>query len=429
MWHPFDFHGEPIGCVRAVAVPTPLIHHRHVLVWADNGLFNVWYYRTASVNKVASAADAEVLFNPATGILTLQRNQNRMHGACGPLGEMYTTPAVTEHPSGERLEPDPDTDSLHILDAAGNVRQTIPNFRVSSEPWAFATLVNDLSVLVVADPHSVRLFKYVVEKGGETPRWKAAGGETEQKQLYRAVLNHPDEDTPRLMYADWLDENGDPARAEFIRLQCRLTERQSAAPVPHIDPDQQRATVLGDQMKARWLAELPPIHGVHWVGFRRGFPAVHVTSPTTLVRAAKRVWAAAPVEAVTIDGLQAKGAALFAASPCVRRIRHISLERYYIRRDGEAPLRALFHAAGLSGLRSLTVTSSYLDDAGMGVLATSPYLTNLEWLTTNYQGVTDASAAALLASPALGKLKGGPFRGSSLSPEVREKLKARFPFA
>lgn len=40
--------------------------------------------------------------------------------------------------------------------------------------------------------------------------------------LLRAILAHPDEDTPRLMYADWLDENGQPERAEFIRLQILL---------------------------------------------------------------------------------------------------------------------------------------------------------------------------------------------------------------
>jgi uncharacterized protein (TIGR02996 family) len=38
----------------------------------------------------------------------------------------------------------------------------------------------------------------------------------------RAVLAAPDDDTPRLAFADWLDEHGEPERAEFIRVQCRL---------------------------------------------------------------------------------------------------------------------------------------------------------------------------------------------------------------
>ncbi len=39
--------------------------------------------------------------------------------------------------------------------------------------------------------------------------------------LLAAILAHPDEDTPRLMFADWLQENGQSARAEFIRAQVR----------------------------------------------------------------------------------------------------------------------------------------------------------------------------------------------------------------
>ena len=49
-----------------------------------------------------------------------------------------------------------------------------------------------------------------------------------RSQLLAGIAAHPDEDTPRLMYADWLDERGDQPddalRAEFIRLQFRLSQ-------------------------------------------------------------------------------------------------------------------------------------------------------------------------------------------------------------
>lgn len=45
---------------------------------------------------------------------------------------------------------------------------------------------------------------------------------TDERDLLRAVLAHPAEDTPRLMYADWLDEHGRPNLAEFIRTQCAI---------------------------------------------------------------------------------------------------------------------------------------------------------------------------------------------------------------
>lgn len=42
--------------------------------------------------------------------------------------------------------------------------------------------------------------------------------------LLRAIRDNPGEDTPRLMYADYLDEQGQPERAEWIRLQCQPPE-------------------------------------------------------------------------------------------------------------------------------------------------------------------------------------------------------------
>ncbi|MBY0233253.1 MAG: TIGR02996 domain-containing protein [Gemmataceae bacterium] len=37
--------------------------------------------------------------------------------------------------------------------------------------------------------------------------------------LFAAILQDPEDDALRLVWADWLEENGDAARAEFIRLQ------------------------------------------------------------------------------------------------------------------------------------------------------------------------------------------------------------------
>lgn len=35
-----------------------------------------------------------------------------------------------------------------------------------------------------------------------------------------AIFDYPDDDTPRLVYADWLQEHGQENYAQFIRLQC-----------------------------------------------------------------------------------------------------------------------------------------------------------------------------------------------------------------
>src|SRR5215470_1619052 len=88
----------------------------------------------------------------------------------------------------------------------------------------------------------------------------------EQDAFLQAILAEPDDDGLRLMYADWLEEHGDP-RGEFIRLQCAL------AGMRYDDPRRR-----GMDSRAR---ELLVRHGKGWLrplsrwmrrgAFRRGF--------------------------------------------------------------------------------------------------------------------------------------------------------------
>src|SRR3954454_3163332 len=85
------------------------------------------------------------------------------------------------------------------------------------------------------------------------------------------VVERPDDDTPRLVFADWLDDNGQGERAEFIRVQI---ER---ARLPKWDGAQVRLRAREAALLARngaaWRAALPKCEGVQWGGFRRGFVA------------------------------------------------------------------------------------------------------------------------------------------------------------
>ena len=44
---------------------------------------------------------------------------------------------------------------------------------------------------------------------------------THDEAFLQAILEAPEDETPRLVYADWLEDQGDP-RGEFIRLQAQL---------------------------------------------------------------------------------------------------------------------------------------------------------------------------------------------------------------
>jgi uncharacterized protein (TIGR02996 family) len=85
---------------------------------------------------------------------------------------------------------------------------------------------------------------------------------SDESALLAAILAHPDEDTPRLMYADWLDEHRQPERAEFIRIQCDSVADEIA---------EDRAAELEERYRAKWLAGLPQFPPARWE-FRRGFP-------------------------------------------------------------------------------------------------------------------------------------------------------------
>ena len=59
----------------------------------------------------------------------------------------------------------------------------------------------------------------------------------DRESFLRAIFSNPDDDLPRLVFADYLQENGDENWAEFIRLQCELAAKHE------VDLDKRRAMV------------------------------------------------------------------------------------------------------------------------------------------------------------------------------------------
>ena len=53
---------------------------------------------------------------------------------------------------------------------------------------------------------------------------------TEEDGLLQGIVANPEDDAPRLVYADWLDERGDADRAAFIRLQIEVARIERANP-------------------------------------------------------------------------------------------------------------------------------------------------------------------------------------------------------
>src|SRR5690242_5801815 len=90
---------------------------------------------------------------------------------------------------------------------------------------------------------------------------------SEGDSLYQAILANPDDDAPRLVYADWLDEHGQPERAEFIRVQCAM-----ARIPPHTArwrPLHERSVRLEREWRVQWTG--PAQELVLEPQLRRGF--------------------------------------------------------------------------------------------------------------------------------------------------------------
>jgi uncharacterized protein (TIGR02996 family) len=49
---------------------------------------------------------------------------------------------------------------------------------------------------------------------------------THDDAFLQAILESPDDHTPRLVYADYLDEHGEPDRAEFLLMLSLLARLQ-----------------------------------------------------------------------------------------------------------------------------------------------------------------------------------------------------------
>jgi uncharacterized protein (TIGR02996 family) len=87
----------------------------------------------------------------------------------------------------------------------------------------------------------------------------------EEAAILAAIAQFPHEDTPRLAYADWLDDHADALpepdaariRAEFIRLQCELkryedvTGRSRTGTSTSIDGRMQSSRVIAGTCSGR----------------------------------------------------------------------------------------------------------------------------------------------------------------------------------
>ncbi|MBX9580439.1 MAG: TIGR02996 domain-containing protein [Gemmataceae bacterium] len=93
----------------------------------------------------------------------------------------------------------------------------------------------------------------------------------EHEAFLRAIFDAPDDDTPRLVYADFLEENGLPDRAELIRVQCDLARIR---PGGGSAEELARLTARQEAVFVAIAWEQPPL-GTDTMSIDRGFWTFH----------------------------------------------------------------------------------------------------------------------------------------------------------
>lgn len=179
-------------------------------------------------------------------------------------------------------------------------------------------------------------------------------------ELLQAVLDAPDDDAPRLAYADWCDQNGNP-RGQFIRFQ-----------IEHAEETYLEWAALS-QFADAWAEPIGPL--VQRFEFRRGFVQnITVDAPIWL---AKGEWMLqhAPIRYVDLRRITAADIAQIADSPTLLRITGLFLDH------------------------------NHLDDADIIRLVASPNLKNLRWLGLTFNGIGEKGVEALAASTNLPSLE------------------------
>jgi uncharacterized protein (TIGR02996 family) len=206
--------------------------------------------------------------------------------------------------------------------------------------------------------------------------------------LLHEILVAPEDDAPRLVYADWLDEHArsdaDRARAELIRVECQ------AARLPDGDERREqleaRAGVLEEAHLDEWAGPLRPFLGGGTPRFQRGFPwvviGIHKFIAGAFQEMAAEWFPRAGVLSLRLtnpgsDKL-AKHMPAAVASPVLSGLHTLSVWRV---KPGDEGLKLLAGTPSLANLRELELALPHCSDTGLGYLAESDHLQGLRVLT------------------------------------------------
>ena len=247
----------------------------------------------------------------------------------------------------------------------------------------------------------------------------------------RAIWDAPHDDAPRLVYADFLEETGEPvhvARAEFIRLQCELARFGEFDDSPRRAKLAEREKELMKQHGRAWKEGLP--QALQKAGFRRGFvfPRRQRYPGAKFLKLPKKAFDAAPTWDVSLTGLYRNFDRVF-QSPLLSRVGILMIDLARYPHDATARLAECPH---LRNVAQLELWNTHPTAASLAKLLDSDALPSLRELDLTtwaldspmLRSLVDSRAAGRLSSLALSIAPPDPADGPLFPPERFPRLAA-----
>ena len=214
-----------------------------------------------------------------------------------------------------------------------------------------------------------------------------------ERAFLQAIREQPDDDAHRLIYADWLEEQGGAertARAAFIRAQCRLAALSEEDPLR--DRLEDEAVDLLAEHEREWTQ---PLHGIaaDWL-FSRGFiERITIGAPKFLTHA-ERLFDLTPLRSLHFL-IHPRDVPRLAACAYLQGIETLDFRGCHL---NDRALQQLLTSPYLKRLRALDLTGNGINTPGVQALVQSPVMEGLRWLDLSRNlGIGDKSVR-LLAS-------------------------------
>lgn len=250
------------------------------------------------------------------------------------------------------------------------------------------------------------------------------------------MLEHPDADLPRLVFADWVEENcPDTAFVTAVRESIADPKWYTVLPELPLSEDLE-VSVRRGRLVLRLQKNLPPpkprsrkglfpvLWRSGWVGgtdIWRTSPAVSkswLTDPQMAfverlrlgnqggVARAKLLAEARHLTALTglvLSGemLETEGLRILAGSANWHRLKSLDLSSNGVSDDG---MRVIASAESFAGLIRLSLENNWIGVAGVETLGSSPHLNQLDTLNLSSNELTEDAVAELAESPLLARL-------------------------